>query len=664
MFNQQSMGSQQSRGRTSVLEMYGVLMNGEVDNYDNLVGREREINQIISTLYQRKKPNPVLLGKAGVGKTQIVEGLVKKIENGEVLGKLADASVYQFDVKLFAKGLMMQGQGLVNMLIEEIKESESVGNPVIIFLDELHLLVGQFSQTNTSAENPADVLKPALARGDLRIIGATTEEEFRSVEADKALERRLSPLYVDELSLEDTLEVLEGVRHYYEEFHGVEYGEDVFNTSIDLASRYLPDRAFPDKALDIIDKVGAKIASLEDQEGLTHEEEVLHYESIVALLNMSRNLINNNQEAVEIHKREFEDIIETQEELSEQGEDEKRVITKLDVRNYIKESQDLETLVEDYTEDEIVDELKKRLVGQDDAVKAVGEHMILSNYGFKDKTKPKLAMLFWGATGTGKTEMAKQISRIMYGTEDLIVLDGAEFQEKHSVAKIIGSPAGYVGYGNPTPFDTLRRRPNQVVLVDEFDKMHPSVKQVFLGIIEEGRVTVGSGNAILFNEATVIFTTNEKPQDEEFGRDTSGQIGFGKVVQEESLDESNLYFEDRPMFAGMSPELVNRFDEVIKFNEMTKEMVEKIFDIKYRDFQTEAYDEHNWSVNITPEAREVLVNASFNPEFGARPVDRTINRMKAEVIRHHGRQIASNQKELGAQVEYNITVEDDKINII
>lgn len=630
----QQQGQQMRQGGNSVLNQYGVLMNQFTNTYDELVGRESEVDQIIATLYQRKKPNPVLIGEAGVGKTQIVEGVVRKIVDGEVLGKLENAYIYQIDVKKLSGDLQRFGMSLVNQIVAEVNTNANNGNPTILFFDEMHLLVGSLSQASPQAENPADVLKPALARGDLRVIGATTVREYRNIEADKALERRFSPIYVDELSHEETLLVLEGARSQYEEFHGVIYGEDVFETSIDLASRYMPERAFPDKALDVIDKIGAKMSSTYDQEGLSFEKERLDYDGVVALLNMSRNLVNNNTPEVNRWGREFEQVVESQEELARQENTDRKLITKLDVRNFIKDSLGLDTLIEEYTETEIVEEFSNRLVGQDEAVNSVATHMILSNYGFKHKQKPKSTMLFYGDTGTGKTEMAKQISRIMFGSEDLLVIDGGEFQEKHTVSKLVGSPAGYVGYGNPTPFDSLRRKPSQVILIDEFDKMHPHVKQLFLGILDEGRMRDGSGNIISFSETVIIFTTNEKPS--VYQGETT--VGFRTPsTLEQALAEDNDLFDNRPMFEGMKAELVNRFDEIIKFNDMSREMVERIFEIKFGDFQKLAYEEQGWTVNITDDAKAFLIEASFNPDFGARPVNRVVSKIESMVVREYGK---------------------------
>lgn len=656
MYQQQG---QRLRGnQASVLDTYGMLMNDYVGGYDELVGREKEVDQIIATLYQRKKPNPVLIGQAGVGKTQIVEGVVKKIVNGEVVGKLEDAYIYQMDVKKFAMALQQNGMSLVNAVIKEVNDNLQQGNPTILFMDEMHLLVGSVSQSNPNAENPADVLKPALARGDLRVIGATTVMEYRSIEADKALERRFSPIFVDELSTEETLQVLEGARDNYEEFHGVTYGDDVFETSIELASRYMPDRAFPDKALDVIDKVGAKISSTTDQEGLSYEQERLDYEGLTALLNMSRNLVNNNTTEVNRWGNTFENVVESQEELANQQEGDRKLITKLDVRNFIKDSQGLDTLIEEYSEQEIIEEFQSRIAGQDTAVNAVASHMILANYGFKTKNKPKSSMLFYGATGVGKSEMAKQISRIMFGSEKLLTIDGAEFQEKHTVSKLVGSPAGYVGYGSPTPFDSLRRKPNQVILVDEFDKMHPDVKQLFLGVLEEGRMKDGSGNAIPFNETVIIFTTNEKPSTIK----EEARVGFSMGDAVPYLATDNELFEDRPKFEGMRPELVNRFDEVIEFNEMSLPIVERIFAIKFGDFQKTAFEEHGWTVNITENARQHLIQASFNPTFGARPVNRNIGKLESMVVRNFGNYKVTHDGE--EKTEFNIAIREDKLVIL
>lgn len=657
MFQQQR--AQNVQQDNSILERYGTLMNNYTEGFDALVGREKEVDQLIATLYQRKKPNPVLIGEAGVGKTQIIEGFVQRIQDKEVMGKLEGAYIYQIDVKKLSRDLQQFGMSLVNSMVQEVNENLNRGNPTLLFLDEMHMLVGSVSQSNPNVENPADVLKPALARGDLRVIGATTVQEYRNIEVDKALERRFSPIYVDELSHEETLEVLEGARASYEEFHGVTYGEDVFETSIELASRYMPERAFPDKALDVIDKLGAKMSSTYDQEGLSFEQERLEYDGAIALLNMSRNLVNNNTPEVNLWGREFEQVVESQEELALQEDTDRKLITKHDVRNFVKDTLGLETLIEEYTESEIIEEFTNRLVGQDDAVNTVARHMILSNYGFKNKDKPKASLLFYGKTGTGKTEMAKQISRVMFGTEEVLSIDGAEYQEKHTVSKLVGSPAGYVGYGSTTPFDTLRRKPSQVILIDEFDKMHFNVKQLFLGVLEEGRLRDGAGNNISFKETVIIFTTNEKPSVYK-GEAT---VGFNIATSNEPvLAMGSDLFEDRPKFDNMSPELVNRFDEVVKFNDMTKEMVERIFDIKFNDFQKTAYDEQEWTVNITENARKELVTASFNPEFGARPINRNVSHLEAMVVRSFSEYKALHNGE--EKTDFNIAIREGKVVVL
>lgn len=657
MFQQQQ--AQHAQQDKSILERYGTLMNNYTGGFDALVGREKEVDQLIATLYQRKKPNPVLIGEAGVGKTQIIEGFVQRIQDNEVMGKLEGAYVYQIDVKKLSRDLQQFGMSIVNSMVQEVNENLNNGKPTLLFLDEMHLLVGSVTQSNPNVENPADVLKPALARGDLRVIGATTVQEYRNIEVDKALERRFSPIYVDELSHEETLEVLEGARSQYEEFHGVTYGEDVFETSIELASRYMPERAFPDKALDVIDKVGAKMSSTYDQEGLSFEQERLDYDGAFALLNMSRNLVNNNTPEVNRWGREFEQVVESQEELAMQEDTDRKLVTKFDVRNFVKDTLGLETLIEEYTESEIVEEFSNRLVGQDVAVNTVARHMILSNYGFKNKDKPKASLLFYGETGTGKSEMAKQISRVMFGTEEVLSIDGAEFQDKHTISKLIGSPAGYVGYGSPTPFDTLRRKPSQVILIDEFDKMHFNVKQLFLGILEEGRMTDGTGREISFKETVIIFTTNEKPS--EFQGEPT--VGFSMASSDEpTLAMDSDLFDDRPKFGGMSPELVNRFDEVVKFNDMTLEMVERIFDIKFNDFQKTAYDEQEWTVNITENAKQELVKASFNPEFGARPINRNISQIEAMVVRNFSNYKASHNGE--EKTDFNIAIREGKVVVL
>lgn len=655
----QRQGANKPREMVSPLESFGIKMNDFTEGYDGLVGRDKEVDQLIATLYQRKKPNPVLIGEAGVGKTQIVEGLVQKIQNGEVVGKLEDAYIYQIDVKRFSIALQQFGTEVVNALIAEVAQNHEQGHPTILFMDELHTLVGAVSPSNVNAENPADVLKPALARGDIRVIGATTVTEYRRIEADKALERRFSPIFVDELTESETMLVLEGARAKYEEFHGVTYGDKVFDLSIDLASRYMPDRAFPDKALDVIDKIGAKISSTTDQEGLTFEQERLEYEGLVALLNMSKSLVNNRDSDINRWGHEFESIIESRQELESQRESDRKLVTKLDVRNYIKDSQGLETLIEEYTEEEIVTEMKSRIVGQDIAVGSVASHMILSNFGFKHKTKPKMSMLFYGETGVGKTEMAKQISRIMFGSEKLLSIDGGEFQESHTISKLVGSPAGYVGYGTPTPFDSLRRKPNQVILIDEFDKMHPNVKQLFLGVLEEGRMKDGTGNALQFNESVIIFTTNEKP-----ARSSGGEpkVGFSMASSEPTLAIDNELFEDRPKFKEMRPELVNRFDEVIEFSDMTEEVVSRIFDIKFGDFKKTAEEEHGWVVNMSDTAKNYLIKASYNPTYGARPVNRNVSKLESMVVKEYSNYMAQNN---GRQKrEFNIVLRDDKIAVV
>ena len=524
---------------------------------DPVIGRDQEVKRVIETLNRRNKNNPVLIGEPGVGKTAIAEGLAVKINEGDVPVKLLNKEVYLLDVASLVTNTGIRGQFEERMkqLIEELQTRKDV----ILFIDEIHLLVGA-GQTEGSQMDAGNILKPALARGGLQLIGATTLKEYRQIEKDAALERRFQPIIVKEPSAEDTIKILNGIKDRYEDFHEVVYTDEAVQAFVTLSQRYIQDRFLPDKAIDLMDEVGARL-NLEHVAGNT--------DSITVRLN---EVVEEKEQAAEAENYEKAANLRYEEiQLRKQLEDAKQ---NGEAGNVEVSVSDIELIVEEKTGipvtklqaaeqakmKGIAENLSKQVVGQEEAVDKIAKAIRRSRAGLKSKDRPIGSFLFVGPTGVGKTEITKVLAEELFGSRDtLIRLDMSEYMEKHAVSKIIGSPPGYVGHEEAGQLtEQIRRNPYSILLLDEIEKAHPDVQNMFLQIMEDGRLTDSHGRTVSFKDSVIIMTSNAGTGEKKVS------VGFNQTEHESvtTLETLGNYFK---------PEFLNRFDAIVSFNELSEE---------------------------------------------------------------------------------------------
>ena len=579
---------------------------------DHLVGREQEIERVIQILNRRQKNNPCLIGEPGVGKTAIAEGLAQRIANREVPFKLRDKEVYLMDLTALVAGTQFRGQFESRMkgLIEEIRKC---GN-IILVIDEVHSIVGAGDAEGSM--NAANILKPALSRGEIQVIGATTFTEYRKhIEKDTALERRFQPVTVNEPNVEDTMEILRGIAHYYETFHGVKIPEGILRQAVLLSERYITDRFLPDKAIDLIDEACSDM-NLKDA-GINRRQEISRE---LADYGKERELLEaaeepNFERMAEIKSRELQ--LQTElDGLAAQGEPQltmdnlARVIelwTKIPASKIREE--EFKRL------SELDQRLKKKVVGQDKAIDAVSAAIRRSRVGISPKHKP-VSFIFVGSTGVGKTELVKQLADDLFNApESLIRLDMSEFMEKHSVSRIIGSPPGYVGYDEAGQLtEKIRRKPYSVVLFDEIEKAHPDVLNVLLQILDDGQITDAHGRKVNFENTVIVMTSNAGSDRKE------GTVGFNKSASE--LDQ------DRAMKAlrqFLRPEFINRVDEIVCFNKLSEEDFQPIARLMLDELKA-SMKEKGLTLAYDEELVKHLVKKSYSAAYGARNLRRTIQK--------------------------------------
>lgn len=616
----QANGSQQARTQTrqldehhgnSLLDQLGKNLSNDAKEgrIDPVIGRDQEVKRVIETLNRRNKNNPVLIGEPGVGKTAIAEGLAVKIHEGEVPAKLMNKQVYLLDVASLVTNTGIRGQFEERMkqLIEELQTR----NDVIVFVDEIHLLVGA-GTAEGSKMDAGNILKPALTRGEMQLIGATTLKEYRQIEKDAALERRFQPIIVKEPSTEDTIHILHGIKDRYENFHEVRYPDEAIQAFVTLSQRYIQDRFLPDKAIDLMDEVGARL-------NLTYSS--ADSESIGTRLN---EVIQQKEQAAEKEDYEkaanlrFEEIqLRKQLEQAKQSEDTPQVeVTVADIELIVEEKTGIPVTklqaAEQVKMKGITENLGKKVIGQEDAVDKIAKAIRRSRAGLKSKDRPIGSFLFVGPTGVGKTEITKVLAEELFGSRDtLIRLDMSEYMEKHSISKIIGSPPGYVGHEEAGQLtEHVRRNPYSILLLDEIEKAHPDVQNMFLQIMEDGRLTNSHGRTVSFKDTVIIMTSNAGTGDKKVS------VGFNQTAHESvnMLEMLGAYFK---------PEFLNRFDAIVAFNELTEENLLKIVDLMLEDLQV-TIAENNIDMTISSEAKLALVKLGYDKRFGARPLRRVI----------------------------------------
>ena len=582
---------------------------------DRIVGRDVETERVVQILNRRQKNNPCLIGEPGVGKTAIAEGLAQRIVDKEVPYKLQGKEVYLMDLTALVAGTQFRGQfeSRMKSLIDEVKK---LGN-IILVIDEVHNLVGAGDAEGSM--NAANILKPALSRGEIQVIGATTFDEYRKyIEKDSALERRFQPVTVNEPTIEESIAILRGISHYYEEFHGVEIPPEIARQTVILSERYITDRFLPDKAIDLLDEacsdVNLKNKSIGKLEALKKDQADIELE-LGALMELPDKTDTDFARMAELRSRK----LQLEKEIAVLEEEPKPVLTMENLARIIELWTKIpasKIRAQEYEQLENLDtRLKEHIVGQDEAIRAVTAAIRRNRVGISPKKRP-VSFIFVGSTGVGKTELVKCLANEMFeSVESLIRLDMSEYMEKHSVSKLIGSPPGYVGYDEAGQLtEKIRRRPYSVILFDELEKAHPDVLNILLQILDDGRITDAQGRVVNFENTIIIMTSNA-------GSDRKdGSVGFGKSLSEQTQEKAV-----KALSEFLRPEFLNRVDEVISFNKLTEENFRAIAGIMLTDLR-QALSERGIDFTWDESVIDALVKKSYSVTYGARNLRRTIQK--------------------------------------
>ena len=593
-----------------LLDEYGINITeiARRGNVDPVIGRDEEIIRVIEILNRRTKNNPVLIGEPGVGKTAVVEGLAQKIVDGDVPHKLQGKEVIRLDVVSLVQGTGIRGQFEERMqkLMEEIRERKDV----ILFIDEIHEIVGAGSAGDGNMD-AGNILKPALSRGELQLVGATTLNEYRIIEKDAALERRMQPVKLDEPTVEETIIILKGIQKKYEDYHHVHYTDAAIEAAATLSNRYIQDRFLPDKAIDLLDEAGSKMnLTLNFVDPKVIDQRLIEAE---------------NLKAQATRDEDFEKAAYFRDQIAKYKEMQKTKVTDQDTP--IISEKTIEHIIEqktnipvgDLKEKEqsqlinLADDLKAHVIGQDDAVDKIAKAIRRNRVGLGTPNRPIGSFLFVGPTGVGKTELSKQLAIELFGSADsMIRFDMSEYMEKHSVAKLVGAPPGYVGYDEAGQLtEKVRRNPYSLILLDEVEKAHPDVMHMFLQVLDDGRLTDGQGRTVSFKDAIIIMTSNAGTGKAE------ASVGFGAAREGRTnsvLGELGNFF---------SPEFMNRFDGIIEFKALSKENLLQIVDLMLDDVN-KRLSSNNIHLDVTDKVKEKLVDLGYDPKMGARPLRRTI----------------------------------------
>ena len=618
--------------KTPTLDQYGRDLTGEAaeGKLDPASGRDRELRRVITVLGRRQKNNPVLIGEPGVGKTAIVEGLARRIQEGNVPANLRGKRIVSLNIGGMVAGAMFRGQfeQRIKAILEELREASDV----IVFIDELHTVVG--AGAAEGAVGAADMLKPALARGELRCIGATTLDEYRKhIEKDAALERRFQPVLVDEPSAEEAVEMLRVVRPGYELHHGVGITDEAIEAAVKLSERYINDRFLPDKAIDVMDEAGSALRLEATEKGIISPMLISDLEKELADIQAKKEAAANSEEyerAAKLRQRELQAQEKLDKARAESGSSVKLLVTPELIAKVVETwtgvpvSQMLESERQNLLH--LESDLRKRVIGQNEAISAVARAIRRSRAGLKDPKRPIGSFLFLGPTGVGKTELARSLAAELFGGEDhMIRLDMSEYMEPHTVSRLFGSPPGYVGHDDGGQLtEQVRRRPYSVILLDEVEKAHPEVFNSLLQIMDDGRLTDGQGRTVDFKNTVVIMTSNAGSADLK----RAAGIGFLKPAKgEDARDEQHEAMRTKAL-DGLKrifrPEFINRIDQVVVFHSLGKEELDQILDLLLTQVRARL-SEHNIALEISDEVRALLLREGFDEEYGARPLRRTIS---------------------------------------
>ncbi|MEI4322987.1 ATP-dependent Clp protease ATP-binding subunit [Streptococcus suis] len=601
---------QQPQQPNGLLEEFGINVTeiARRGDIDPVIGRDQEITRVIEILNRRTKNNPVLIGEPGVGKTAVVEGLAQKIVDGDVPQKLRDKEVIRLDVVSLVQGTGIRGQFEERMqkLMEEIRNRREI----ILFIDEIHEIVGAGSAGDGNMD-AGNILKPALARGEMQLVGATTLNEYRIIEKDAALERRMQPVKVEEPSVEETITILKGIQNKYQDYHHVKYSDAAIEAAAVLSNRYIQDRFLPDKAIDLLDEAGSKM-------NLTL--------NFIDPKEIDQRLIDaENRKAQATRDEDYEKAAYFRDQIAKYKEMQKTTISEEDIP--LITEKEIEAIVEQKTNIPVGDlkekeqsqlvnlasDLKAHVIGQDEAVDKIAKAIRRNRVGLGAPNRPIGSFLFVGPTGVGKTELSKQLAIELFGSADsMIRFDMSEYMEKHAVAKLVGAPPGYVGYEEAGQLtEKVRRNPYSLILLDEVEKAHPDVMHMFLQVLDDGRLTDGQGRTVSFKDTIIIMTSNAGTGKVE------ASVGFGATMEgrtQSVLGQLSNFF---------TPEFMNRFDGIIEFQPLSKENLLEIVSLMLDDVNKRL--SHNGiSLHVTDKVKEKLVDLGYDPKMGARPLRRTI----------------------------------------
>jgi len=652
-----------TKSRTPVLDNFGrdITKLAEEDKLDPIIGRETEIERVSQILSRRKKNNPILIGEPGVGKTAIAEGLALRIIQRRVSRTLFGKRIVMLDLAALVAGTKYRGQFEERMkaIMNELEKTRDV----ILFIDEIHTIVGAGGATGSL--DASNIFKPALARGELQVIGASTLDEYRQyIEKDGALERRFQKVLIEPPSAEETVEILNNIKSKYEDFHNVEYSEEAVKACVKLSNRYITDRFFPDKAIDVLDEVGAR-THLKNIHVPKYIEDL---EVKIETVKEAKNQAVKNQQyekAADLRDQESK-LIKKLETSKQEWEDESKAakypVNDDDIAEVVSMMTGIPvTKVAQQENKKLVgmtDKIKKFVIGQDSACEKISKAIQRNRLGLKDPSKPIGTFIFLGPTGVGKTELAKVLARHVFDSEDaLIRIDMTEYMEKFSLSRLIGAPPGYVGYeegGQLT--EKVRRKPYSVILLDEIEKAHPDVYNILLQVFDDGQLTDGLGRKVDFKNTLIIMTSNiGARQLKDFGQG----VGFNTQARKESIDDNSKAVIEKAMKKTFSPEFLNRIDDIVIFNSLEQEDIFKIIDISLESLYSRL-EGMGYKLNLTPTAKKFVAEKGFDPQFGARPLNRAIQKHVEDPLAEF---ILSESPAEGSELKATLNKEKDGIII-
>lgn len=632
------------RGGKGILSQYGINLTemARQGKIDPVIGRDTEIKRVIEILNRRTKNNPVLIGEAGVGKTAVVEGLAQAIVSGQVPEKLANKEIIRLDVVSLVQGTGIRGQFEKRMqqLMEEVRKNKNI----ILFIDEIHEIMG--AGNAEGGMDAGNVLKPALARGDFQLVGATTLNEYRKIEKDAALARRFQPVEVDEPSVDETIKILNGIKARYQDYHHVKYTDEAVVAAAKLSDRYIQDRFLPDKAIDLLDEAGSrKNLTLK-----TADPNMIENEIHTAEAHKQQAVDNQDYEKAAFYRDQVTRLEKAKKDAEENHTEESATVTAQDMQKIVEEKTnipvgDLQQQEENQLRD-LDKELEAHVIGQNEAVDKVARAIRRNRIGLNKSGRPIGSFLFVGPTGVGKTETAKQLAKQLFGSKDAMIrFDMSEYMDKTSTSKLIGAAPGYVGYEEAGQLtEQVRRHPYSLILLDEVEKAHPDVMHMFLQILDDGRLTDSQGRTVSFKDTIIIMTSNAGTGD------AVASVGFGAEAAGSThsiIDKLTNYFK---------PEFLNRFDDIVQFNALTKEDLMKIVNLMIDDVNG-MLKEKDLHITVPDDVDEKLVDLGYDPKMGARPLRRVIQEQIedriADYVLDHG-----DVHDLAAQLDSagNITV--------